>query len=690
MMANQQWGRKETVIFPPHSPIYTYGAVFLAFVLTGCFLYVRFTYGQTPLQQFYTPIYARTAAGAALNKKDKYQLLYVSDGTKMGAPAVEADVQQGTTPAPGGKHIPLALSSAAAGRGLRALYRGPEQPYLDKPLHEYLKSTVFEDEKLWDIYKLPLLFGFLTLLAQLPFSIRKDIKRRKQMKYGRLLKGPVMLTPKEFNETVQGDGVGFKTTEAKEMMRIPRQAEAQHIELMGDTGAGKTSLIMQILRQIQARGEMAIVYDPACEFIQRFYDATRGDIVLNPLDARCPYWGPSEELRRKAEAKAIAASLYQPTSDKKGEFFTETPQKIFAHLLTFGPTPTQLVAWLSNPDEIDKRVLGTEMQAMIAKGAQQQRNGVLASLGLVADSLRMLPTKDQAKTTWSATEWAETRKGWIFITSSATEREALRPLHSLWIDLLVLRLLTAPQGTQKPVWFVLDELASLQRLPQLHTAITENRKSQNPLVLGFQGKAQLEVIYGHLAEVMLSQPATKIFLKTTEPKAAEWVSNAIGKIEIERMKETHFDGTRSGKNFTLDRQVEPLVMDSEISGLENRHAFLKLGNNVARFHFEYMDLPQRTRGFIARDMEDDALGFDPITLVPKAQTPSEPKIDLEADAPAVKEIVSPKVEDAVPPVPEEPIEEELAEAGTDPDTPVDSSEVESDQELQAAVDFVGR
>jgi len=48
-----------------------------------------------------------------------------------------------------------------------------------------------------------------------------------------------------------------------------------------------------------------------------------------------------------------------------------------------------LVAWLSNPDEIDKRVLGTEMQAMIAKGAQQQRNGVLASLGLVsADTLQ--------------------------------------------------------------------------------------------------------------------------------------------------------------------------------------------------------------------------------------------------------------------------------------------------------------
>ncbi len=127
---------------------------------------------------------------------------------------------------------------------------------------------------------------------------------------------------------------------------------------------------------------------------------------------------------------------------------------------------------------------------------------------------------------------------------------------------------------QRPVWFVLDELASLQRLPQLHTAITENRKSKNPLVLGFQGKAQLEVIYGHIAEVMLSQPATKIFLKTTEPKAAEWVSAAIGKVEIERMRETHFDGSRAGKNFSLDRQAEPLVMDSEISGLDPMHAFL--------------------------------------------------------------------------------------------------------------------
>ena len=29
-MAITKWGRKESIIWPPHSPIYTYGAVFMA------------------------------------------------------------------------------------------------------------------------------------------------------------------------------------------------------------------------------------------------------------------------------------------------------------------------------------------------------------------------------------------------------------------------------------------------------------------------------------------------------------------------------------------------------------------------------------------------------------------------------------------------------------------------------------
>ena len=113
------------------------------------------------------------------------------------------------------------------------------------------------------------------------------------------------------------------------MLWIPSKAEPQHVQIIADTGAGKTTIIMQILRQIRSRGDSAIVYDPALESTRRFDDAKRGDVILNPLDKRCPYWGPAEELRRSSEADALAVSLFQPPQDKKGEFFIEIPQQFF-------------------------------------------------------------------------------------------------------------------------------------------------------------------------------------------------------------------------------------------------------------------------------------------------------------------------------------------------------------------------
>ena len=154
-----------------------------------------------------------------------------------------------------------------------------------------------------------------------------------------------------------------------------------------------------------------------------------------------------------------------------------------------------------------------------------------------------------------------------------------------------MRLLTTPQPGQQPVWFVIDELASLQKLPQLHTAITESRKSKNPLVLGFQGKAQLEVTYGHLAEVMLSQPATKIFMKTSEPKAAEWIS------ESHRQSRNRAAERDQVRRYALGQKLHRGTADRASRhgfrnhGLDDRHAYLKLGNTVARFAFDYLDLP---------------------------------------------------------------------------------------------------
>src|SRR6202000_2446147 len=118
--------------------------------------------------------------------------------------------------------------------------------------------------------------GMAAFVILLPFAVGKDVDRQKQLKYGRRLKGPELLTPQQFNKVVRGDGIGFKTDEMKDMIRIPAKAEAQHMQFIGDTGAGKSALMFQVLRQVRSRGDAAIIYDPAREFVKRFYDPARG------------------------------------------------------------------------------------------------------------------------------------------------------------------------------------------------------------------------------------------------------------------------------------------------------------------------------------------------------------------------------------------------------------------------------
>ena len=106
----QQWGRKESLIWPPHGCLYTLGAFFLAFVVTGFFVYIRFQYGLTPLERYYLPYYLRSETAGLTHPVSAYQMLYVSDGESLGRPALDADVRPGSTPQFGGKPVALALT----------------------------------------------------------------------------------------------------------------------------------------------------------------------------------------------------------------------------------------------------------------------------------------------------------------------------------------------------------------------------------------------------------------------------------------------------------------------------------------------------------------------------------------------------------------------------------------------------
>ncbi len=114
-MAKTTWGRKETIIWPQNRPFYTYGAVFAAILLTVLFLYGRLRFLSTPLQWFYTPIYARASFLGSFSRthRSQYRMLFLTGRGMKPGPAMNEDVVRGNTIEPGGRIIPLALSPTA-------------------------------------------------------------------------------------------------------------------------------------------------------------------------------------------------------------------------------------------------------------------------------------------------------------------------------------------------------------------------------------------------------------------------------------------------------------------------------------------------------------------------------------------------------------------------------------------------
>lgn len=596
---NQLLGRGESLGPSKNWLLSTVVAFLLAFVVgIGIFTYEDVEVW-TPLQQWYWVQYSNTKNFPSPNAN--YQVLSKLDREGQHSMATDADVMP--APLQGWPPFPFELTAKARQAGAVAL-KVDTVHYTSAQMNQMLAELIYAGQTPGDLIR-PAWVGALSIFVLglvLPFP--RNRRRRQMEEEGCRLKGPEMVTVKEFNRRSGADGISFLTTEGRQTLSIPRSLESSHMMMMGDTGAGKSVLQRRVLMQIAERGETAIVYDPALEHTPQFFNPARGDLILNPLDARCPYWSPSDEVMHEAEALTLATSLF-PDKPHENTFFVEGPRKIFAHLLTLKPTPEELVRWMSHEEELDRLLKDTELTAFIYRGAGPQRGGVLGALNMVADSLKLLPKESETKQRWTTEKWAQQRSGWIFLTSTPRFRERLLPLMSLWLDTLVLRLMNQGDAAMRHAWFVLDELASLQRLPQLHTALTENRKSGNPVVIGFQGRSQLEVRYGHEAESMLSQPATKIFLHTSEPRAAKWISDTIGEVEMERVKETvntHPLKITKARSYHTERRTEPLVLPSEISGLQRLHALLKVDNLVVPFSFPYLAPVKTEPGFIPRQV----------------------------------------------------------------------------------------
>jgi hypothetical protein len=92
-----------------------------------------------------------------------------------------------------------------------------------------------------------------------------DTRRKEAARRGVQIRGPELVTRSQFNRRVKGDGFPivlnnrrswweFARGEEGQVLRIRRRDENKNILCMSDPGGGKTSIIFQILDEVERRG----------------------------------------------------------------------------------------------------------------------------------------------------------------------------------------------------------------------------------------------------------------------------------------------------------------------------------------------------------------------------------------------------------------------------------------------------
>ena len=170
MATEQKWGRKESIIWPPRGFYYTWGAVFLAIVLTGFLVFLRFDFGLGPLERYYLPYYLRS--GMSIRPTAKFQLLYVSDGTRLASGPSRRCRQRETAQA-----IWKATASASQRcrpvAGYRSLYREPEKVYQSKTVHLSCAECLWGSKASGRCSPCRFTSASSLFLRQLPFTLPK-------------------------------------------------------------------------------------------------------------------------------------------------------------------------------------------------------------------------------------------------------------------------------------------------------------------------------------------------------------------------------------------------------------------------------------------------------------------------------------------------------------------------------------
>jgi type IV secretory pathway TraG/TraD family ATPase VirD4 len=370
--------------------------------------------------------------------------------------------------------------------------------------------------------------------------------------------------------------------------------ETKHFKLIGTTGTGKSTAIREILESALERGDRAVIADPDGGYLNRFHDAERGDVVLNPFDRRSVKWDLFAEIRDSYDVKQLARSLI-PDHEGADRSWREYARTFFSAvtrqmhergLRDVGELYRLLV--VADAAELRALVRGTPAQPFLEEHNARMFDSIRSVTSSAVASLEHIADQDAAP--FSVRNWVKDgTAGVLFVPYKAGQIAALRSSISAWMRLAIFETMDLDElpderraADARRLWFVVDELDALGQIDGLKDALARLRKFGGRCVLGFQSIAQVSSTYGHgEAHTIVENCGNTMIFRCSASEGggtARFASQLIGDREVLRTtvsRSRRFDEFIGSESKSQHFSMEPVVLPSQIEQLPDLAGYLK-------------------------------------------------------------------------------------------------------------------
>ena len=447
--------------------------------------------------------------------------------------------------------------------------------------------------------------AFLSLMAY--FKLRGKAKSQEEIHSGNIL-----VDEKRLRKIL----IRQKKASSFHLGELPlvKGTENQHILITGAPGTGKTNCIKQLLEQVRTNRQKAIIVDTTGDYVNNFFRENQ-DFILNPLDARTQPWSFWGESSNRAYDQRIAAALIGDSQNLSDPFWMETAKSVLSTTIeklrdSQTPFTSEALHYMlyASLKECEEFYQDTKAASFLTPSSEKTALSIRSQLSTKIECLESL---GDTESPFSITKWLadQDNDSWLFITSTTGDRELLRPLISMWLDVAIRGIMLLEPDITRRVWIFIDELPNLQALPSLKVGLAELRKFGGCIVTGVQNLYQLVSIYGHeLTRNLLSLFGTTVHFKESEPQIAKWLSDLLGVKRYTQIQESISYGAhdmRDGVSLSQQKLVEPLVKPEQIMRQQTLEAYVRLPEDfpIAQVKFKFKEYPKTASAFVSRNIE---------------------------------------------------------------------------------------